>query len=1424
MLDARMADEADLESDGSEMEVNDDSKSENGDVVSMDENDSGNDGGKDVGEQEPNPAIISSPFLDAFYELSSPNARDRARAAQVILQHSVVDSATANAKDAAYTLKRLLNGVCSGRASARQGNASALSSFLQLTITVASQHSSSMVVSMEDIITESLSGVSSESRPTALSFVRQRFETVTNPGGNYGSGGKRKGSEERDYYFGRLFGILAISRSGILVPIDPRNHSNVEECRLVANAFLKDLADLYHLKKWMREPVAHAVGTLLNTVFEVDGDAGAKESCRGIADGLVSSVVIPRLLAFGDNDMAKKSTIPNLATYSAEQVAIALNIQAHYESISDLPIPLNQPVMSLATVTHLADSLSATSGVTQPRTHLVWDSMWIYFSQSLSTNDDASLKRSSIDIRVLRDTLPEGSEQVSDVFRSIFRHVVVERLLALPSELSENSEGAAMNQGRKATHERRSLALCLVRNMLGVPFMSSVIGRMRLVVSPSFVEIVLQEPVVGRVILDVLGTGKGSASKGSRQQADHLLKPLVSETLQSIVSSTKEESSFEKSHLFRLAIAKSLLKCDSRFDGASKTSTVAELMGLGEQGAPITAQHLQTLLDFTDFLEAQFLRCLCLHENSELVPSMGSTAYKALGYLDQIFSVAKAISRATPADGPGEVDQLLNRIIAFFFATGFFDTRGLTPPDQIVSPSKKRKNAKKSFKSDVVMENMAVQSGRLAQSTIMAGNSEPIPFHVRSTIASRFFSVIAESISPGGAITDHAARYLSTMKFCRTGWEELASKGGTSYAILDGDDFDLKEITSVVEQLESDATSNGEGPRARLFTACSLLASTLHLYLLCYEPDQYEQSDDDGEIDGMNDIASDIKAVENVKTLFSVSDLQEDPMPFLAEVCLGMLSSYLGSNAQSWGASSRVLREAIKAMWTAGLEICAKSDTVEPVLDNSVLSLILEAVGATDEDCANPQHFDDDDGVDSGQDSPSEEELDVESEHHLEDENDEMAERDEQEGDSDEEMEIGNDALQSLLEEDADADVLEHHEGADSALAKLIKVRQQARKAGQLARERIEISRRIRRLVLVETLILGKSEGWGPLLRREHVFRVLSALLTSRKTLEKSIASNVDGNTNSAMSEKRSMVEKLSSLLKTKALRIKISSFEWGEGCDVTQVSISFATNLMAQLREPVSKEQRALCSAALQMVLRAVDSENRDSIMLLYDEALSEWATKRTSRLETFLFDDLIHYNPVVAQLSFADPVIGAINSARSPFVRCEVLRLTSVLFNPKINPLQNDLDVDAMRNMVGARERGLQQIFRCLEDDEMRNPKRLRSALKAAEKVLSFGHDSCQSDVSVMSEEIANEARSILLQIRGQSGNASIQQECEKITRLLGSQPKGITPTVEDSIMSVDKGDNSDLSENDEETKQTDGARSKKKKKKKSDKKRKK
>ena len=108
--------------------------------------------------------------------------------------------------------------------------------------------------------------------------------------------------------------------------------------------------------------------------------------------------------------------------------------------------------------------LVETSSVTVPRTHLVWDSIWMYLMESSSK---APLNKGGArpTIRELRKDLLMGVSS-RDIIDSLVQNVILEGLLRVDSS----------EKGAKATHEKRALALCLVRNLFGVPFNSSITG------------------------------------------------------------------------------------------------------------------------------------------------------------------------------------------------------------------------------------------------------------------------------------------------------------------------------------------------------------------------------------------------------------------------------------------------------------------------------------------------------------------------------------------------------------------------------------------------------------------------------------------------------------------------------------------------------------------------------------------------------------------------------------------------------------------------------------------------------------------------------------------------------------------------------------------------------------------------------------
>lgn len=158
------------------------------------------------------------PFMDTFYSLASNDATERSFAASSMIKHvffakktsSDKEEIDASVKDGIYAMTRLMKGLCSGRASARQGFASCLATFLRISFKLRPD-------SEYDQLWIELFMKDAKEQVEAAAFVRNQLNDSTNVDGPKKSMGKKSRSEERDHRFGRLFGILAVVRSGTLL-------------------------------------------------------------------------------------------------------------------------------------------------------------------------------------------------------------------------------------------------------------------------------------------------------------------------------------------------------------------------------------------------------------------------------------------------------------------------------------------------------------------------------------------------------------------------------------------------------------------------------------------------------------------------------------------------------------------------------------------------------------------------------------------------------------------------------------------------------------------------------------------------------------------------------------------------------------------------------------------------------------------------------------------------------------------------------------------------------------------------------------------------------------------------------------------------------------------------------------------------------
>lgn len=661
--------------------------------------------------------------------------------------------------------------------------------------------------------------------------------------------------------------------------------------------------------------------------------------------------------------------------------------------------------------------------------------------------------------------------------------------------------------------------------------------------------------------------------------------------------------------------------------------------------------------------------------------------------------------------------KMTKSVLGFLMASAFFDCSELsaaTATEQVSSSKKKKKKKKKAKESKRESEDVnihsAVSGGLRVQKILLSSCDEKdkptvvIPYAIRTTLSSRFYSLLADFISaavprrttqpekniPGIEVLSDAkhkdARVLDILADVCHGWTCLEDRGAVRFTSrTDGDDEnDMKEAAGTTKKCVrefqtwamswTESAQDKEEMATRSKEKCvygsAQLMSILYLHLLhCGKPenpadenDDPDSDDDDNDSEVM-DLISDLAEVTKILLEEKKDDEEEEgnPLVELAGLCINILSSPFCSGSQTRGASTKIVRETLKSAWIGGLNAAAfmGSNAIDApaLLDEDVVNILLDAVGASDGT----------DGVENDF-GESDVEMDVEGESENETTNEEVifsataaealnrsndendvkttiAEADTRDAaESEEDVELDPTQLQSLLLEDSDADLsagsdgeLEHHAGADAALAKLIQLKQDARKAGKQARERLEISNQLRCVVLIEGLVSTLTSPSGsktpiPRARSEVILQTLVPLLQARRSLEKSLASSssLGKKGMGANNEKRALLDRLTSLLKSRICKLQLSSMSVINSESVTPYASDLSSRLLTEARKSNELGHSSCCSAALIMTLRSIpEAEDIVAASGVYKEAVNEWSSKRTTRLNTILFEDWIQQIP---------------------------------------------------------------------------------------------------------------------------------------------------------------------------------------------------
>ena len=626
----------------------------------------------------------------------------------------------------------------------------------------------------------------------------------------------------------------------------------------------------------------------------------------------------------------------------------------------------------------------------------------------------------------------------------------------------------------------------------------------------------------------------------------------------------------------------------------------------------------------------------------------------------------------------------------------------------------------------------------------------------------------------------------------------------------------MQQDASVLLGKDVGSVDDEVGAKARCSLGCVILASTLCLqFLRCGTSDEIvdEIEEDDGEEDDDDiiEMISDLRELPSrlieVKIGQSSEDEDGDPLLGLTELCIQVLSSQVGSGGQSRGALPKLLREAVKFAWIGGLSAYAAADG-KATLDDEVLESLLGAIGASSAEESEDNGVGD--ASDSGEENSDSDESDQDKPVFsqasgealgLDDDTSDVEMKDggnsESEEDEDD-VELDPAQLESMLLEDGDAILdedgievgeLEHHAGADAALAQLIKLKQDARKAGRQALERLEISKQLRCALLIDTLLSNPGRHWSYVLQPTVFMKLVLPLLQARRDLEKSLeraSANQLGKKSTGLdNEKRALLERLTSLLKTKLCKVRWSRDVQPESTDVVKLS----TELMNQARKSNSSDHASCSSLALLALLKSLKNvDDTVNAAGVYSEALTEWSTKRSTKLPTVLFDDLIQQLPryvayiltsfelivdsdvlvprfvsSLAQVVLVAPLSMATKEARSPYLKAESFRLLGSLFG-RSGGQEDTSEVDARgsKSLEENSRVAVKCICDALRDAEMLKTKRVKEVLKAAEKVIAF--QEAHPDASISRDLV--EMKACVEKVKDNSESMGVKSICEKLT----------------------------------------------------------
>lgn len=1104
----------------------------------------------------------------------------------------------------------------------------------------------------------------------------------------------------------------------------------------------------------MKEPSVHALIELVSTI----------ENGKQITS-LTNDVITPKLLLL---QKKQKDFTAWSEQLTAEQIALIVHLQQMEGT--NYSYPLDKPLLTNASsIQSLASALASTSNVVYPRCHIVWNTVWMYLTEE--SDGQRRLK---------------AGKEYSKAIEGIIQHVVVEKLLG-------KEEG-----GLTSTHERRSLALQIVCTLCAS-------SDQEIIIPTTLIESVLCKEVVNTVFLNVLcasgRSGKRKANADGADNSEHHLKPLTTSSLNELVNRCCECGETER----QLGFVKAFLSADPHFDVKTKTDSVASILMMYGAGQKLEEDEMKQRKE----LWGMYLTFL-----EEKVVSAESS-HSATAHIELMYKLAKYDLTHAPADEA-------RRVVRFFLSAAFFDCSSVVSP----SSGKKKKSKKKSSTGELPQElSSGLQISELLKShnvTSISHDARKVMAARFYSLLSEFIKVLnsqgrrKNDTEFYGKVSRPETIYRALSEICGIS-TLLESSGAKKLSSKDADEsgdqmeesrksmLKVQAIANEALVKECDGKGDAESLRAKsvFATSCASLMMSLYMQLnSCGSPETPDnEADEDDEEDiteAVHEFIADLAdAVASFCELMEGNakagdeDEDENPLAAAAGLLVNILSSPVGGedtdNNAVQASASKLTRETVKLSWSNIIStmntLHKKEECIKSLLNEDVMTILIESVCGEDLKGADQK---DDESIDESDDVSSDDgEVDSsvfananKMEMDLDEVENTMSKGSVSDGEAssnefdEDSVELESSQLENMLLEDSDAEmsdsgphgILEHHAGADKALAQLIKLKQEARKASQTERERVELRNQLRCTTLLEPLFTASvlKDGWMPI---EAVLGSVVPILRYRKALAKSIQSSTSsGQSKKALDEKNALIDKLSMLLKDKVSKFRCSS----EDSDVSEVALKASLEICDEIKRSVNSADCSCGSIALITSVRCIlNSEENEEIKGIYLRLINDWATRKASKIHSCVFEDVIKRMPSLASTALINPLSEASQTGHSAFIKCESVRLLAAIFHGC--SATETLSNKARSIMKESSSNVAKSLVEALADPSLQKPKHRDEVVQSTKHFVNFSKD--QKD-GVLTDQELSSLKESLSAVGNKCKSKGIKQVCEQMCEVIANE----------------------------------------------------